>query len=573
MFKSKKSNSKVHIQNKSEEEVKLFSDSTYNEKDNLIDKPKKKQKNLLSAEKKEIKHKKKSEHKVIYYFNHKHLKEAVSGYGYMITSTTLLQYYSYALIIGFFISRLYKLPIWASLVTMVIAVIVAIRLILNKYYNLYQVRRFNDANRYIEKMISSFKQTHLIYESLKNVYDIFSDGEMKTAIKKAKDVLENTEIISDANDDSTIMKNTKLKEMALSYISEAYNCRRINMLHKFLIIVEKTGGDCNPFLDMLLKDRNLWETRCQDAQISRRHNRTTFFISVIIASVLCAVPFYMPALLGDTFKIANIADYPPIAIGSLIYIIITALFLNSSDKAMCSNWLNDVDDVDLEKAEKDYYSFIEFDPHKGTALSLVIASLVATLVIIQYVFIRNIFLLLAGMFLVLHLLRLHESMHKSLYKSLKKRIEIAVPYWIMNVALLLQSKSVRAAISASYDDAPNILKPALKELKLGLDELPEDYASYDLFLKEFGLTEVEECMQTLYTLSMGKSKDDINFLTDIIDKSTVLMDRSEEIKIQDRSAVLGVSVMVPVLFSSIKLMIDLSVFSISFMFNLSNSLP
>lgn len=569
MFKFEKKNSQkedLHIV--PDAALDLYSDSAEKNKDKSSKKKKKKKKGeVSSADNKGGQTQNK--HKIIYYFNQKHLIKTISEYGYTMTTTSLLQYYAYALIVGFLISRMYKMPIWASIITMIIALIVAIRLIINKYYNLYQVKRFNDANRYIEKLLSSFKRSHLIYESLKDVYNIFSDGEMTSAVKMAIDVLENSDITDDADEDSIIVSNDVLKEKALSYISEAYNCRRINMVHKFLIIVEKTGGDCNSYLDMLLKDRKLWDRRCQDAQINRNHTRTVFFVSVIIAALICSVPFYLPAILGDGYKMLDIANFTPIVIGSLIYIIISALFLNSMDKSMCSNWLNDVDDIDINKAQKDYNSYIEFDPKKGTAVSLMIGALVATLVIIGYVVTQQLFLLLGGMILVIFLLRIQEFMHRSLYKTLKKKIEIAVPYWIMNVALLLQSRSVRSAIADSYDDAPNILKPALDELLLGLEEFPEDYKSYDLFLKEFDITEVSECMQTLYSLSMGASKDDLSSLTDIIDKSTIMMDRAEDLKIKDRSAVLGISIMMPVIFSSIKLIIDLTVFLIVFIFNIS----
>lgn len=574
MFKFEKKHSKKedsHIA--TDVETDIFSDYTGKDTaDVLTDSKKKKAKKAkeFSNSKKEQRSKNSFDgHRITFYFNQKHLKQTISDYGYTMTTASLLQYYAYALIVGFLISRMYKMPILASIITMIIALIVAIRLIINKYYNLYQVKRFNDANRYIEKMLSSFKRSHLIYESLKDVDKIFSEGEMKSAVKMAIDVLENSDITNDTDEDSIIISNDVLKEKALSYISEAYNCRRINMVHKFLIIVEKTGGDCNSYLDMLLKDRKLWDRRCQDAQISRNHTRTVFFVSVIIAALICAVPFYLPALLGDSYKMLDIANFTPIVIGSLIYIIISALFLNSMDKSMCSNWLNDVDDIDINKAQKDYHSYIEFDPKKGGAVSLIIAALVATLVIIGYVITQQLFLLLAGMVVVIFLLRIHEFMHRSLYKTLKKKIEIAVPYWIMNVALLLQSRSVRSAIADSYDDAPNILKPALDELLLGLEEFPEDYKSYDLFLKEFDITEVSECMQTLYSLSMGATKDDISSLTDIIDKSTIMMDRAEDLKIKDRSAVLGISIMMPVVFSSVKLIIDLSVFLIVFIFNIS----
>ena len=574
MFKIEKKHSKKEDLHISNNKLNIFSESTEDIPEkvskNKMKKRKPNKKKLSSTSKNELQGKPNyDEHKAAYYFNYKHLKDKVSGYGYTMTTVTLLQYYAYALIVGFLISRMYKMPVWASVITMMIALIVAIRLIINKYYNLYQVKRFNDANRYIEQMLSSFKRSHLIYESLKNVDRTFSEGEMKSAVKKAMDVLKNSNITDEANEESSIVSNNELKENALSYISEAYYCQRINMMHKFLIIVEKNGGDCNIYLDMLLKDRNLWDRRCQDAQISRNHKRTLFFVSVIVAALICAIPFYLPSLIGDNYNMIDIANFTPIVIGSLIYIIISALFLNSTDKSMCSNWLNDVNDIDINKAQKDYHSYIEFDPKKGAATSLIIAAFVATLVIIIYAINQQLYFLLGGMILVIFLMRIHEFMHRSLYKSLKKKIEIAVPYWIMNVALLLQSQSVRSAIKSSYNDAPNILKPALDELLLGLEEFPDDFKSYDLFLKEFNITEVSECMQILYSLSTGASKDDISLLTDIIGKSTIMMDRSEDLKIKDRTAILGTSIMMPVVFSSIKLIIDLSAFLIMFLLNIS----
>lgn len=539
------------------------------------------------------KNKRSTTRNVGYYFNHKHLQEAISGYGYTMTTPILFQYYCYAAIVGYVIASIYKMPLWSKILTIIIAIITSIHLILNKYYNLYQIKRFDEANKYIEKMLSSFKRSHKIYESLLDVKELFPENDMMyDVITKAIDTIKTTQLTEDTNDsdnnydgleedgdenydnleeynDGKVLSNEALKKKALSYISKAYNCRRINTLHNFLIIVEKNGGNCDTYIDVLLQDRALWDARCNEAQIERNHTRTLFFVSIIFASLLCAIPFYMSVMFGDNFKMINISEYIPVIIGSLIYITYSARFLAKTDKKFCTNWLDDVKEVSLKSAQKDYHQYIEFDPKEGMTKSLIIAAITGTIFIGLYCLVRSFVILLIGLVIALMLLRIHEIHHKLLYKILKKQIEIAVPFWIMNVALLLQSRGVRTAIKDSYDDAPNILKPALNELILGLEAYPDDRTSYDLFLQEFGIKEVSECMTTLYTIANGTVNDYNDALMDVVKNSNILMDRSESLRNKDKTAVFKLAISTPPLYSSFKLMFDLSVFLLSFMTNLS----
>ena len=509
--------------------------------------------------------KKRKPRSIRYLFNIRKVKDTIAAYGYTTSTAVLFQYYCSAVVLGFIVSSLYKLPVWGILVSIVACMYAAVMLVLNKYYNQYQTKRFEDANNYIETMLSAFKRSRTILQSLKDVSAAFSEGEMKTAIDQAIAYLENEKLQGDENDADSLTTNEELKRKALQIISDSYNCKRINTLHKFLIIVESQGGDCESYLTMLANDKRLWHERCEDAQIVRNSARIGFIISVVLSAIICLIPFYLGHYIKYGDATIDISSYNLINIGTVVFIVFSCLYLIRIDNKFCSDWLSDFEDMKLETAQSEYRKFMDYDPHKGFVSSLITGAIVLVGVFSIYFFVkRSVFVLCIGLVIFLFVLRFREMLHRMRFKYLKKRYEEAIPFWIMTVTLYLQSRSVRSAISDSYEDAPNAIKPALDELLLGLESFPEENTAYNLFLKDFQLTEVSQCMQSLYTISKGTSKDDLSAFNDMVYQSSIVMDRSEKIKVNNQNAVYNTAVLIPVVVASFKLMIDLTAFIVLF---------
>ena len=73
--------------------------------------------------------------------------------------------------------------------------------------------------------------------------------------------------------------------------------------------------------------------------------------------------------------------------------------------------------------------------------------------------------------------------------------------WAMMLMLHLGEESVQIAIQRSYDDAPEKLKPRIKQLIDNLRRDPDGIEPYILFLREYQLPEVHLFMKMLYSVS------------------------------------------------------------------------
>lgn len=90
---------------------------------------------------------------------------------------------------------------------------------------------------------------------------------------------------------------------------------------------------------------------------------------------------------------------------------------------------------------------------------------------------------------------------KGLSKEKETETERMFFEWAMMLVLYLQRDSVQVAIHRSYDDAPEDLKPRLKQLINKLRENPDGLEPYLAFLNEYSLPEVHAFMRMLYAIS------------------------------------------------------------------------
>ena len=112
-------------------------------------------------------------------------------------------------------------------------------------------------------------------------------------------------------------------------------------------------------------------------------------------------------------------------------------------------------------------------------------------------------------------------------KHLQEHIKACFPEWLMQLSLLMQSENVQVAIFKSYDNAPAILKPALKEMIGALRIDPNDKRAYMNFLSEFTLPEVRSTMKMLYSISEGKGGEARGQISEIIKRNQEMSDKAK----------------------------------------------
>ena len=159
----------------------------------------------------------------------------------------------------------------------------------------------------------------------------------------------------------------------------------------------------------------------------------------------------------------------------------------------------------------------------------------------------------------------HRAGHYLAKKRLTAEIRRAFPNWLMDLVLLLQSENVQVALQKSVRNAPGVLRLELRDLIGKLQLSPENAAPYHSFLQEFEIPEIQSAMSMLYALSAGHGGDSDSQLGELISRNQEMLDEAEEYKNSDRNAGLYLLFLAPVLTASAKMLLDMSVFMLSFL--------
>lgn len=133
------------------------------------------------------------------------------------------------------------------------------------------------------------------------------------------------------------------------------------------------------------------------------------------------------------------------------------------------------------------------------------------------------------------------------------------------MSLLLQSENVQVAMFKSYEDAPAVLKPALRDFLEELREKPASMEPYLHFLGAFTLPEVRSSMKMLYSLSEGTGGDASFQIADIIRRNQLMMDKAQKMKNEDSLAGMYALFLAPQLTGGGKIIVDMLVLMVLYL--------
>lgn len=490
--------------------------------------------------------------KIFYYLNYKNLFQEIKQYGFVYSWKKLLVSYGITIFAAICIGLLFQLEIPEITIILVCAALVLPLLIRNAYNSLFQQKRFSDVNQYVEKMLYSFKANHfMILDALRDVQKLFPTGPMHDVIEQG---LSNVDKAYEGD----------LKEAALNLVEQEYPCERIRKLHKFMLSVSRNGGECEESIDMLLKDRKLWADRILTMQKEKRQIKNNILFSIIISSIICLLILYIPNMMQTELFTINIAQYGFVKWSAVVFILLQLWIYVMADKKLCIDWLDESDRMTEQDAEKMYYREINYDGKTEFLYSIVWAVVPAVLCIIAFVVTKSAYAFIPGLAGIIFMLNQHKIGHALSKKKLIREIEKAYPTWLMDVSLLLQSTSVRPAIKLSYEYAPYILRPALREFIQNLEKDPVSARPYESILSQLDLPDVRESMGTLYSISTGAGGDVSTQFAQIIDRTIILADRAEKFKNEDKLAVFNGYIALPAIVGGFKLLIDMSALLMAF---------
>lgn len=428
------------------------------------------------------------------------LSDELKRYGYVFSLKKSALYGLAALFAMVLLGRFFGLHVVPQTILCIGGLLALPFFVRNAYRHIYDQQQFSDANIYMEQFLYSFKKTGKILDTIEDLLEIFPEGRMRRHLEKVKDHILHT------------YNETDIEKNALDIIQNAYPWNGIKTMHRFALQTEELGGDYDESIRLLLESRRMWADRVYGMQQRKRKQRRDIVLSIATSLVLCSVIYYMAARMG-----IDVADNA-LAQGVTVAVLIIDLWIYyQADAKLTAGYLEE-QFVDEQEMVNRYERYIGYRK-------------------------KNIFD------------RLGRSIAK---RKLETAIEQAFPEWLMQISLLLQTENVEVAIFRSVEDAPVILRPALREFAGRLKREPGSMKVYTEFLNDFSLPEISSSMKMLYSLSNGGGGDASSQIEDIIRRNRIMQDHSERQKDEDAMAGMKALFYAPQITGGFKLLVDMA---------------
>ena len=367
----------------------------------------------------------------------------------------------------------------------------------NLYRNRYGQRQFVEINSYMEQFLYSFQKSGKILVTLKDVEKLFANGVMHTRIQEA------IAYIEDTYDEDYVEKR------ALAMIEREYPIHHVAMIHRFALQVEEKGGEYGEAIRLMLDARRMWADRSYELLKEKKRKRTQILISVLVSLLLCSVFVYVAERVS-----LSITGFAIVKVVTLLTLLLDLWILYVADRKLSMESMDET--YDEKELLRQYEKVKRSEEKKHAELGTRIAK-----------------------------------------KNVSRALQKMFPQWLLEVSLLLQSENVQVAIMESYDEAPVLMKPALRELIQKLQLRPTDMEPYLEFLQEYALPEVQSSMKMLYALSEGTGGNANNQISDIIRRNQLLLDQAQKMKNEDALGGLYALFLAPQLTGGAKMLVDM----------------
>ena len=160
--------------------------------------------------------------------------------------------------------------------------------------------------------------------------------------------------------------------------------------------------------------------------------------------------------------------------------------------------------------------------------------------------------------LVAFMLMQHRVGYNMAKKDVNRELYLALPQWLMEIALLLQGNNVQVSIAKSRMEAPAVLQKELTLLTERLQREPDRLSSYTDFCKDFDVPEVQSCMKMLHAISESGTGNAAVQINNLIQRVNEMQDMADNIRNESIAFRMKMLFSYPVLAATVKLLIDLT---------------
>ncbi len=425
------------------------------------------------------------------------LWDELKRYGYVFSVKRSILMYGMAVAFALLCGKFFRLERMYLLILCLWCAILFPFFLRNLYRNRYGQRQFVEINSYMEQFLYSFQKSGKILVTLKDVEKLFADGMMHTRIQEA------IAYIEDTYDEDHVEKK------GLAMIEREYPIHYVAMIHRFALQVEEKGGEYGEAIRLMLDARRMWADRSYELLKEKKRKRTQILISVLVSLLLCSVFVYVAERVS-----LSITGFTIVKVVTLLTLLLDIWIFYVADRKLSMESMDET--YDEKELLRQYEKVKRSEAKKHAELGTRIAK-----------------------------------------KNVSRALQKMFPQWLLEVSLLLQSENVQVAIMESYDEAPVLMKPALRELIQKLQLRPTDMEPYLEFLQEYALPEVQSSMKMLYALSEGTGGNANNQISDIIRRNQLLLDQAQKMKNEDALGGLYALFLAPQLTGGAKMLVDM----------------
>lgn len=345
-------------------------------------------------------------------------------------------------------------------------------------------------------------------------------------------------------------------------IEKAYPVKRVKTLHKFMLQLQKNGGNAELGKNILLADRRNWVDRTMELQAGKRNFKRDIVIVIAIVTAMCLFAIYVPQFVKQ-FNV-DISLNPLVQATSVMLLCADILIYTHINKFMSKNWLDEKPEKTDEECKKIYDNYYNDNTKSDVIIAAICSAVTVVAGVILYSKVHSVFIFAVMAVLVIFFAKSPDLGNKEVKKQIQRMIEISYPEWLLQVSLYLATENVPVAMTKSYEEAPGIIKPALFKMLKELDADPASSEPYNNFLKEFNVNGVEESMTALYSLAASEGGNIEDEFSNLIKRNSELSNKAEKLKNEDKLFMMQLNMYLPSAVCCGKMICDFMILFITF---------
>lgn len=472
------------------------------------------------------------------------LGTTIEGYGYEYSPRKMIAVsigiMSICIVMGYY----YKLNKLSILFLFIFVMLIYPSIIRAQFKLIRNNMMFEQLSSYMDYMILSFKRNPKILNAMEETLPMVS-GKMKKCLEEAINTIK-----TDTSED--------VYYKAFDRIEREFRTSRLKTLHRFMLNVERENSKSyRSNIDTLYYDIHNWVTRMYGFQSRIKESKINILISILISMIIvvyfCQTVYKVSSSI-EGFDVIGTRVYQA---ATLLYLVLVSglyVFVNSKLNGI---WLiEDLKSIKDDRILKVIEKAEGYDVDAGKKRSRKRAFCLVPIICLGIVLNKGLFVIV-GVVLFAIISTNSTRIYKSRISQVRKSMLKEFPAWLREVSVNLYTMVGVNAISASYENAPTVLKPFIERFMINVENDPVSIYPYDSFLGMFYVPELATSIKTLYSLQSQSSDESQKQINDLTERNQHLIAKSEELRLKDTISSIKFLSAVPMLAMTGKLMCDM----------------